>query len=229
MKILIKTLLALFLFLSLSVNSFLLVSKVGFEFLTDLMEQWGFNAPVVQMKKDNRSLKSSNQKLSSQNKKIKSNIRNYANKKQTQLVNRSSRKVARSSLKSTAAFIPAVANVVIAGSVALDVMELAEMCQDFNELETLFENIDFGTTEEKEAVSNYTIDKAAVCSKRITQVTKANAESMMMDIQKVSDEYFQQFKSSSLELSDEVRNSLDSSLNEWLLVRPDFSRHFLPV
>ena len=102
MKILIKTILALFLFLSLSVNSLLLVSKVGFEFITDLMEQWGLNTPVVQMNKDNRSLKSSNQKLNSQNKKMKSNVRNYANKKQTQLVKRSSRKVANSSLKSSA-------------------------------------------------------------------------------------------------------------------------------
>ena len=219
MKILIKAFLTLFLVLSLVVNGLLLVSKAGFDFLTDLLDNLGLNPPVVQMKKNNQNIKKQNQKLKKQNQNMKKGVRGYAKKKQTKLVKRSARKVADSSLKSAAAFIPAGANVVIAGSVMFDMLELAEMCEDLNELESLIESMDFEPSEDKGFFDSFTPDKVKVCGKRIKQVSQASAEGIFSNIQGVSDMYFEQFKDGTRQLSSDVKDTLGKSVGGLLQMK----------
>ena len=142
MKTFFKITTILFFTLSLAINALFLVSTTSLALISGMLDNIGFTTPYSQVAAENKSLKDKNKKLKKNYNQIRKQVAIHANNRKNKIVGRSIRKASNGTIKTLATFMPVVANSVLAASVAYEVIELKEYCDDIVSISRLVSDID---------------------------------------------------------------------------------------
>lgn len=215
--------------LSLTINGLLLITQSGFDLLTDLLDDLGVKTPVTMVSKEQKRLKKKNdllkktidsntntiEKQKTTIKKQKTAIKKYAKHINNKVNVRAARIASNGAAKTAAAFIPAAANVVLGAAVLMDVVSLAEMCDDMIRFEKSVK--DFDDTDLLQETNNIT---GEVCATKVIEVSEQEAEHYFGNLKKWSDETKQKFDEVLKAISDDTIEQLmtvwDKSVEEWI-------------
>ena len=212
MKWLFRIMITSFLLLSFAINGMLLISKTGFDILTGILDGWGVDNPVT-------SLKKSHTNISEQNKRMKQKVSQFAKSNNKKIAKRATRKVVQSATKSAAVFIPLAANVALTGSVMFDALELAEMCNDMHELETLIK--EFQPAGDNSVTLETQDARLLVCAEQLLEIGRDSANSIIGDVSIFSEQMVSQFSAGYTNLSNEAKLSMSKSLDGWTTWKND--------
>jgi hypothetical protein len=215
--------------LSLAINGLLLITQTGFDFLTGLLDNIGVNSPVTMVSKEQKRLKRTNQDLKKKNsqlnktitahkntiKKQKTAMKNYATHVNKKAKLRAARVASNGAAKTAATFIPAAANVVLGAAVLMDVVSLAEMCDDMIQFQKSVKDFDdILLFEETNLITG------EVCATKVMEVSEREAKQYFGNLKKWSaetkDKFYQGIKTISTDVKDKLPDVLGKSVGGWI-------------
>ena len=223
--------------LSLAINGLLLITQTGFDFLTGLLDHIGVNSPVTMVSKEQKRLKRTNEDLRKKNAKLNKTITAHENtikKQKTAMKNfatnvnkkakvRAARVASNGAAKTAATFIPAAANVVLGAAVLMDVVSLAEMCDDMFQFKNFVEDFDATLFEETKSVTG------EVCATKIIEVSEQEAKYYFVNLQewseKTNEQFFEGIKTISNDVKKNVPDLLGKSVGGWIQLFEEYTEY----
>ena len=238
MKWLIRIIIITTMCLSLAINGLLLITQTGFDFLTDLLDNIGVNSPVTMVSTEQKRLKRTNTDLRKKNaqlnktitahkntiKKQKTAMKNYATHVNKKAKVRAARVASNGAAKTAATFIPAAANVVLGAAVLMDVVSLAEMCDDMVQFEKSVKDFDdiFLSKETKSITGE-------VCATKVIEVSEREAKYYFGNLQKWSEktnyQFFEGIKTISNDVKKNVPDLLGKSVGGWIQLFEEYTEY----